>query len=99
MDPVTSTAAEHQATRECLLRQFEAWLDRVLADEEPPGGIAAELLSALETGEAPETADEPFDLGPVSSMRSCSWGIDTHAARFAAPAGADRSGAPAGCTP
>jgi molecular chaperone GrpE len=62
MDPVTSTAAEHQATRERLLRQFEAWLDRVLADEEPPGGIAAELLSALETGEAPEPADEPFDL-------------------------------------
>lgn len=44
------------------MRQFEAWLDRVLADEEPPQGIAAELLSALETGEEPGSSDEPFDL-------------------------------------
>jgi molecular chaperone GrpE len=62
MDSVTSTAAGQQATKERILRQFEAWLDRILADEEPPQGIAAELLSALETGEAPEMAGEPPDL-------------------------------------
>ena len=62
MDPVTSTAAEHQATKERLLRQFEAWLDRVLTDEGPPQGITAELLSALETGETPELTDDPVDL-------------------------------------
>ena len=33
--------------REEILRRFEAWLDRVLAAEEPPQGIAAELLSSL----------------------------------------------------
>jgi len=38
--------------REEILRRFEGWLDSVLALEEPPQGIAAELLSALtvETG-------------------------------------------------
>ena len=33
--------------REEILRRFEAWLDGVLAAEEPPQGIAAELLSSL----------------------------------------------------
>ena len=37
--------------RESLVRQFEAWLDRLLAEEAPPEGIAAEFLQALaETG-------------------------------------------------
>jgi molecular chaperone GrpE len=62
MNSGTSTAAGQPVTKEQLVRQFEAWLDRVLANEEPPPGITAELLSALETGEAPEPADEPFDL-------------------------------------
>jgi len=63
MDSVTSTtAAGQQAAKERILRQFEAWLDRILADEEPPQGIAAKLLSALEAGEAPDLAGEPPDL-------------------------------------
>ena len=33
--------------REEILRRFEAWLDRVLAAEESPQGIAAELLASL----------------------------------------------------
>jgi len=33
--------------REEILRRFETWLDRVLAAEEPPPGIGAELLSSL----------------------------------------------------
>jgi molecular chaperone GrpE len=38
--------------REEILRRFEVWLDGVLAAEEPPQGITAELLSSLasETG-------------------------------------------------
>jgi molecular chaperone GrpE len=36
-------------TREEILRRFEAWLDGVLAAEEPPQGITAELLSSLAT--------------------------------------------------
>ncbi len=33
--------------REVILRRFEAWLDGLLAAEEPPQGIAAELLSSF----------------------------------------------------
>ncbi len=50
-----------QASKERLLRQFEAWLDRILASEEPPDGIDAELLSALETGQEPTDSRE-YDL-------------------------------------
>ena len=46
--------------REEILRRFEAWLDSVLAAEEPPQGIAAELLSAL--SEADAAADGKCDL-------------------------------------
>ena len=35
--------------REEILQRFETWLDGVLAAEEPPQGIAAELLSSLQT--------------------------------------------------
>ena len=38
--------------RESLVRQFEVWLDRLLAEEAPPEGIPAEFLQALaETGD------------------------------------------------
>jgi len=47
--------------REETLRRFEGWLDSVLAREEPPQGIAAELLSAL-TAEAGASADGQCDL-------------------------------------
>ncbi len=33
--------------REEILRRFEVWLDSVLAAEEPPQGLSAELLSSL----------------------------------------------------
>jgi molecular chaperone GrpE len=33
--------------REEILRRFEVWLDSVLASEEPPQGLSAELLSSL----------------------------------------------------
>ena len=47
--------------REEILRRFEAWLDSVLAAEEPPQGIATELLSALSV-ETEATADGKCDL-------------------------------------
>jgi hypothetical protein len=47
--------------REEILHRFEAWLDNVLAAEEPPQGIDAELLSAL-TVEAEAGADGKCDL-------------------------------------
>ncbi|HME00686.1 MAG TPA: nucleotide exchange factor GrpE [Terriglobia bacterium] len=36
--------------REQILSRFTAWLDSVLAEEEPPQGIAAEVLAALDAG-------------------------------------------------
>ena len=47
--------------REEISRRFEAWLDSVLAAEELPQGIAAELLSAL-TVEAGASTDGQCDL-------------------------------------
>jgi hypothetical protein len=47
--------------RDEILRRFEAWLDSVLAREEPPRGIAAELLTAV-TAETGASADGQSDL-------------------------------------
>ena len=40
-----------QAVRDRIMRSFEAWLDAVLAREEPPEGIDGEILSELAAGE------------------------------------------------
>jgi molecular chaperone GrpE len=37
--------------RERVVRGFEVWLDRAMADEQPPQGLTAELLAALENGD------------------------------------------------
>jgi molecular chaperone GrpE len=47
--------------REEIVRRFEAWLDNVLSAEEPPQGIAAELLSSL-TAETATGTDGQCDL-------------------------------------
>ena len=48
----TETSQRHRseatlALRARLLRRFEAWLDAALDDEEPPAGLAAEILTEL----------------------------------------------------
>ena len=48
-------------SREQILRRFEEWLERALAEEAPPTGIDAEILSAL-AAEA-ETDGEPEGAG------------------------------------
>src|SRR6266567_4859590 len=58
---VGSLKGEVSLDREEILRCFEAWLDGVLAAEEPPQGIAAELLSSLAT-EAGPNANNKCDL-------------------------------------
>lgn len=42
-------------TREEILRRFETWLDEALASEEPPQGVAAEILAELDSGNAGDT--------------------------------------------
>jgi molecular chaperone GrpE len=48
--------------RERLVRNFEAWLEKALADEAPPAGLTAELLSALETGDPLPPVNGSCDL-------------------------------------
>ena len=40
--------------RDEILRRFADWLDRALASEEPPAGVAAELLDSLTADGVPE---------------------------------------------
>ena len=47
--------------RKQILRNFEAWLDRVLAEEEPPEGLPSEILSRLST-ESPHATEGPCNL-------------------------------------
>lgn len=55
MNADTSSVRLSPEERERIVRGFEAWLDRyldrALADEEPPQGLTSELLSALENGD------------------------------------------------
>ena len=46
------------AVRARLLERFDAWLRQVLADEEPPSGVAAELLRELEPGDESAAGDD-----------------------------------------
>ncbi len=51
--------------RERIVRNFEAWLDRAMADEQPPQGLTAELLAALENGDPlpPLESEQPGSNG------------------------------------
>jgi molecular chaperone GrpE len=55
MEEDNSSTGISPEARERIVRGFEAWLDRnldhVLADEQPPQGLTAELLAALENGD------------------------------------------------
>ena len=48
--------------RERLVRGFETWLDNALADEAPPSGLTAELLSALQADDPLPPVDGGCDL-------------------------------------
>ena len=52
MEDDESSAGLSAEERERLVQGFEAWLDRALADEAPPQGLTAELLTALSRGDA-----------------------------------------------
>jgi len=49
--PIDSSSDSVEETREAILRRFENWLDEALVEEEPPSGLAAELLQAILSGE------------------------------------------------
>src|ERR1035437_1018702 len=51
--------------RERIVRGVEAWLDRAIADEQPPQGLTARLLAALENGDPlpPLESEQPGSSG------------------------------------
>jgi hypothetical protein len=49
--------------RERIQRGFEAWLDRSVRDEQPPQGLTAELLAALEKGDPLPPSGQPDGSG------------------------------------
>jgi len=51
MEEDNSSAGLSPESRERIVRGFEAWLDRAMADEQPPQGLTAGLLAALENGD------------------------------------------------
>jgi molecular chaperone GrpE (heat shock protein) len=58
-----SSAQFSPEERERIVRGFEAWLDRAIADEQPPQGLTAGLLAALENGDP----IPPLDSGQLGS--------------------------------
>jgi len=55
--------------RERIVRGFESWLDRALAEEPPPQGLTAEVLTALRNGDP---------LPPIESGLSGNGGCDLY---------------------
>ena len=66
-DNISAGLSTHE--RERIVRGFEAWLDRAVADEPPPEGLTAELLSALAHGDP---------LPPLESGQPGSGGSDLY---------------------
>ena len=70
--PLESPDAEQGVrpeVRQRLLRQFEQWVDRMLAGEEPPAGLPPELLDELAEEEAEASPTAPASAGPPRAIR------------------------------
>jgi len=65
MEEDNSTAGFSPEARERIVRGFEAWLDRAVAEEQPPQGLTAGLLAALENGDPlpPLETGQPGSIG------------------------------------
>jgi molecular chaperone GrpE len=69
MDAETSLTRISPEVRERMVRNFAAWLDRVVEDEKLPEGLPAELLTALQNEEA---------LPPLEGTPSAGQGSDLY---------------------
>src|SRR5208337_153574 len=69
MEDDNSSAGFPREAREQIVHGFEAWLDRAMADEQPPQGLTAGLLAALENGDP---------LPPLESGQPGSSGCDLY---------------------
>ena len=65
MEQDYSSAVFSSEQRERIVRGFEAWLDRAIADEQPPQGLTSGLLAALENGDPlpPLESEQPGSSG------------------------------------
>ena len=65
MQDDNSSAEFSSEERKRIVRNFEAWLDRAMADEQPPQGLTAGLLAALENGDPlpPPESEQPGSNG------------------------------------
>ena len=72
------------SSREQIVSRFEKWLDEVLAREEPPEGVEAEILSALATGasEAEQARDETSSYALWSALTALSQEIKLQGRAF-----------------
>jgi molecular chaperone GrpE len=69
-DPETLSERSIDAARDRILDRFETWLDEVLAEEEPPSGMAAEFLALLDGDEEVEDLLEEESQNDLFSMWS-----------------------------
>ena len=70
MDAETSSMKISPEVRERMVRNFAAWLDRALEDEELPEGLPPELLSALQNGEPLPPLEGTQAVGQGSDLYS-----------------------------
>ncbi len=64
MDP-QDVSGEEASTRERIRARFREWVDEALSHEDPPPGIAAEILAEAEGGESP--VSPPTDLHSIQA--------------------------------
>jgi hypothetical protein len=70
MDVDSSSPEVSPEERERMVRNFAAWLDRALEEEQPPEGLTPELLSALRNGEPLPPLDDAHAAGQGSDLYS-----------------------------
>ena len=69
-DPEPLSECSIDDARDRILDRFETWLEEVLAEEEPPSGMAAEFLALLEGDEDAEDLLEEESQNDLFSMWS-----------------------------
>ena len=77
MDVDTSPLKASPEERECMVRNFAAWLDRALEEEQLPEGLTPELLSALRDGE-PLPPLEGMPLAELGAAAGAGQGSDLY---------------------
>ena len=62
LQPIDDGEASPESRRKRLLEQLENWLDEALEEEDPPSGIAAEILSEIQGSSLEEDRTDLYSL-------------------------------------